>query len=103
MGTNKKNYLTYLAWFGFVLAFLMLARYLYFHVEAELDADLASDLVFAEYVSEEKIRSRQAGATYSTDLRVLNTQLIFAPLFYLIQNWYRDKSGGNFTLPMIMI
>ena len=59
METNKKKYLTYLAWFGFVLAFLMLARYLYFHVEAELDADL----VFAEYVSEEKNRSRQAGAT----------------------------------------
>ena len=29
MGTNKKKYLTYLAWFGFVLAFLMLARYLH--------------------------------------------------------------------------
>ena len=54
MGKNKNKYLTYLAWFGFILAFLMLARYLYFHVEAELDADLASDLVFAEYVSEEK-------------------------------------------------
>lgn len=39
----------------------MLARYLYFHVEAELDADLASDLVFAEYVSEEKIRFLPAG------------------------------------------
>ena len=48
MGTNKKKYLTYLAWFGFVLAFLMLALYLCFHVEAEPDADLASDLVFAE-------------------------------------------------------
>ena len=80
MGTNKKKYLTYLAWFGFVLAFLMLARYLYFHVEAELDADLASDLVFAEYVSEEK-NPVPTGWCYSTDLRVLNTQLIFAPQF----------------------
>lgn len=72
----------------------MLARYLYFHVEAELDADLASDLVFAEYVSEEK-NPVPTGWCYSTDLRVLNTQLIFAPLFYLIQNWHMIRVVGT--------
>ena len=102
MGTNKKKYLTYLAWFGFVLAFLMLARYLYFHVEAELDADLASDLVFAEYVSEEK-NPVPTGWCYSTDLRVLNTQLIFAPLFYLIQNWHMIRVVGTLLCLAIMI
>ena len=102
MGTNKKRYLTYLAWFGFVLAFLMLARYLYFHVEAELDADLASDLVFAEYVSEEK-NPVPTGWCYSTDLRVLNTQLIFAPLFYLIQNCHMIRVVGTLLCLAIMI
>ena len=89
MGKNKNKYLTYLAWFGFILAFLMLARYLYFHVEAELDADLASDLVFAEYVSEEK-NPVPTGWCYSTDLRVLNTQLVFAPLFYLCARFLKN-------------
>ena len=102
MGKNKNKYLTYLAWFGFILAFLMLARYLYFHVEAELDADLASDLVFAEYVSEEK-NPVPTGWCYSTDLRVLNTQLIFAPLFYLTQNWHMIRVVGTLLCLALMI
>ena len=44
----------------------------------------------AEYVSEEK-NPVPTGWCYSTDLRVLNTQLIFAPLF-LTQNWHKIRS-----------
>ena len=98
MGKNKNKYLTYLAWFGFILAFLMLARYLYFHVEAELDADLASDLVFAEYVSEEKKSGSYRLVLFYRFESFKYTAGICSIILSDTELAY-DKSGGNLTLP----
>lgn len=62
-----------------------------------LDADMASEQVLAELLS------REGGILsenwyYSTELRVINTQLVMAPLFRVFSNWHTVRVAGSCLL-----
>ncbi len=67
-----------------------------------LDSDLSSELVLAHLLSEEKTLISK-NWYYSTELRVLNTQLVFTPLFYVFQSWHRVRVCGSVILLVILL
>ena len=59
-----------------------------------IDADMSSELVLARQLSREGgILSKNW--YYSSELRVLNNQLVFAPLFALSDNWQLVRTLGT--------
>ncbi len=67
-----------------------------------LDSDASSELVLAKQLSETgQILSRDW--IYSTELRVLNTQLVYAPLFRVFDDWQMVRFAGALILQAIYI
>lgn len=92
-------------WLGaafFALCALMTAAYLITGYGAYLDADMASELVLArQLVSEGTLFSSEW--YYSTEVRLLNTQLVFAPLMALFGgNWQLVRTLGCIILLAIL-
>ncbi len=72
------------------------------NVDFLLDSDMSSELVLSNLLyNEGSIFS--ANWYYSTELRVLNTQLVFAPLFGLFQSWHTVRVIGAAILYLLML
>lgn len=85
-----------------VLAFVLLSAFIEFRIDSRLDSDMASELVLAKVCNEEgSIMASQW--YYSTELRVLSTQLVFAPLFSLFDDWHTVRVIGSMILYGIML
>ena len=67
-----------------------------------LDSDASSELVLANHLHETG-NVLSDDWYYSTELRVLNTQLIFAPLFGLFSSWRRVRLAGTLLLQLILV
>ncbi|MBR4040535.1 MAG: hypothetical protein IKJ11_10645 [Clostridia bacterium] len=94
--TNNKG-----SWLGasfFALCVFMTAAYLLAGYGAYLDADMASELALArQLVSEGTLFSSEW--YYSTEVRLLNTQLVFTPLMALFGgNWQLVRTIGCMIL-----
>lgn len=87
---------------GFALCVLMTGAYLIVGYGSYLDSDMASELVLArQLVSERTLFSGQW--YYSTEVRLLNTQLIFAPLMAVFGgSWRLVRTVGCMLLLAIM-
>ncbi len=67
-----------------------------------IDADMSSELVLARLLADEgSLISKNW--FYSTELRVLNTQLVFMPLFLVFDNWHTVRVLGTVILLTIMV
>lgn len=67
-----------------------------------LDSDAASELILAEHLSKTGgILSRDW--FYSTELRVVNTQLVYAPMFLLFSDWHMVRFVSALVLQAIYI
>lgn len=82
----------------FALCILLVAVYLILGYGAYLDSDMASELVLAQHlVKEGTLISRTW--RYSTEVRILNTQLVFTPLMKLFgDNWRLVRTLGCMIL-----
>ncbi len=88
-----------------VLVILLLAYFLLYmrsYSEGCLNSDDSSELVLSELLSEESSILSE-NWYYSTELRVLNTQLIFAPLFKIFSDWNMVRTAGSFIILVIML
>lgn len=91
---NKRDTILY-----FVLITLIVVVFVLFVVHihatwaATVNSDDASELILAKKLSDEGgVLSKTW--YYSTELRVINTQLVFAPLFSLTDNWHTVRVAG---------
>ncbi|MBQ7887212.1 MAG: hypothetical protein IJ313_10010 [Clostridia bacterium] len=86
----------------FALCALMTAAYLIAGYGAYLDSDMSSELALArQLVSEGTLVS--AEWYYSTEIRLLNTQLVFTPLMALFsENWQLVRTLGCIILLSIL-
>ena len=76
-----------LAWLGLAAAFFMTSWFLRGHVDLLLDSDEASELLLGKLLAEKGgVLSRDW--YYSTELRVLSSNLLTAPLFRLTDSWH---------------
>lgn len=67
-----------------------------------MDSDAASELILAEHLSKTGgILSRDW--FYSTELRVVNTQLVYAPMFWLFSDWHMVRFASALVLQGIYI
>ena len=98
----RKNRGLALAAAFFALCALMTAFYLIAGYGAYLDSDMASELALAEQlVAEKSLFSSEW--YYSTEVRLLNTQLIFTPLMALFGgNWQLVRTAGCIALLAIL-
>lgn len=67
-----------------------------------LDSDASSELVLAHQLSQTHQLLSQDWL-YSTELRVLNTQLVYTPLFWIFDDWHLVRFFGALILQTIMI
>lgn len=68
-----------------------------------LDSDAASELVLAHTLASRGQFVLSPDWVYSTELRVLNTQLIYAPLFWLFSDWTTVRLVGALLLELAML
>lgn len=67
-----------------------------------IDADMSSELVLSKLLSKEHA-VLSPNWYYSSELRVLNTQLVYAPLFSLFSDWQIVRAIGTAILLGIMV
>lgn len=91
---NGDKVCNYIFWIGFVLVAFLFAFYINHFIDYMLDSDMSSELILAELLSKEH-GLLSANWYYSTELRVLNTQLIFSPLFLVLNDWHMIRVVGT--------
>lgn len=67
-----------------------------------LDADMASEQLLANLLAQEG-GVMSTSWYYSTELRVLNTQLVMAPLFRLFTSWHTVRVVGSVVLILLYL
>ena len=67
-----------------------------------LDADMASEQLLANLLAQ-KGGVKSSTRYYSTELRVLNTQLVMAPLFRLFTSWHTVRVVGSVTAFVVSV
>ena len=92
-----------LPWTVFGLACVLLGVGLIVSYPAQLDSDMASELVLAKMLAEGKGFILTNQWFYSTEIRFLNTQLIFVPLFWLFKSWAVVRIVGTIILHGLML
>lgn len=86
----------------FIFAELFLIYFLWHHIDFFLNSDDASELILAKLLSEEK-RIMSRNWYYSTEIRFLNTNLVYAPLFWITDNWHIVRMAAIVILHGIYI
>lgn len=101
---NLKKEKVLIAVAGFILiAFLILLSWNNFFVcRSRLDSDMASELILEQSLSERN-QMFHSGWYYSTELRILNTLLVRAPLFKIFSDWTTVRTVGNALLFCFML
>ena len=104
MSTARKprDWFLICSWIVLILAFAGLIIYMSTHVEKLLDADMSSELILGKLLQQSGgILSNQW--YYSTELRVLNTQLVYSFFFHLFDDWQTVRILGNVALYLILL
>ncbi len=91
-----------LPWIALVLCFLFVCLFMDRKVDNQLDADMSSEMILADTLSEENALLSDEWF-YSTELRVLNTQVVFMPLFKIFTNWHTIRVLGSAICYLILL
>ena len=98
---TKKLY-RIIGWIILLLFLLSVFLFLHRNFNIMLDSDMSSELILSKLLNSEKnILSKNW--YYSTELRVLNTQLVFAPLFSIFNGWHKVRLFGTAILVLILL
>lgn len=89
-------------WLWLLLAYLFYIWFLNAHITQFLDADMSSEMVLSNHLS------KVGGILtpdwyYSTELRVLNTQLVISPVFRVFSDWHVVRIVSSAVLMAIML
>ena len=81
-------------------SFLSFSLFFKTNVKNLLDSDMSSELILSKLLSEEgKILT--TSWYYSTEIRIINTQLIFTPLFLILKDWHMIRVIGTTIIYLI--
>lgn len=98
---KQKNIDVY-GWIVLTVFFVVFNYFLMKNMDMLLDSDMSSELILAQIMSKEKTLLTDRWY-YSTELRVFNTQYIFAPLFLLINNYHIVRRLGTVLLELSLL
>ncbi len=91
-----------LAWVCMTGVFLLACVFMATHIDKLLDSDTSTVLVFSRRLAREK-RILTDSWYYATEIRILNTQLSFIPLFYIFEDWHIIRTVGSIITYIIML
>ena len=103
IGNKKKLDFTYaLGWVILALAGITLCLFLQRYMTGLLDADESSEMVLSSLLA------KNGGILspdwyYSTELRVLNNQIIFSTLLRVLDSWHKVRMLSNVALYFILL
>lgn len=100
---SKKNWLDYASIAAVVgsLFLLIIANCLW--GQHWLDSDMAAEMIFSKLLAEEGRIFATPDWYYSTEFRVLYTQLIMGPLHHIIDNWHMIRIITNVICYLLML
>lgn len=76
-----------IGWILLACLFISMNVEIYFKLDQTMESDFASELVLAKLLANEK-RLISTNWFYSTELRVVNSNLVSMPLFLFLDNWH---------------
>lgn len=91
------------AWGLLCAVFLMLVFLNLFYLENWIDSDMAAEMIFSRLLAEEGKVLATENWYYSTEFRVLYTQLIMEPLFFLFQDWHVIRAITNILTYILLL
>ncbi len=87
MNRTKKNWLDYASVAALVGAMLILVVLNIFWGENWINSDMAAEMIFSKLLAEESSWIASSNWYYSTEFRVLYTQLVMVPLHHILADW----------------
>ena len=87
---------------GIVLALMILFFFLYKKLHHLLDSDMSSELVLSKLLFSKKAILTNSWF-YSTEIRILNTQLVFSLLFNFFNSWFKVRYFSIFILIILLL
>lgn len=84
-----------------VAFFVFMHLEIYSRLDYSLESDMSSELVLAKLLASEK-RFISTNWYYSTEIRMLNTNFVFMPLFLISDNWHFVRMAGMIILDLIL-
>ena len=100
--SGKKKALWLLGIILMLVCFISMELYLRRTMEAQTDSDISSELVLANLLAEEGSLV-SPNWYYSTEIRVLNTNLVFAPLFRIFHSWHKARLLGTVIIHFCLL
>ncbi len=103
MNRPKKNWLDYASVTVLALAILILVVLNIFWGNNWIDSDMAAEMIFSKLLAEEGQFIATSDWYYSTEFRVLYTQLIMTPLHYIFSDWSVIRTITNVVFYGMML
>ena len=88
---------------GYILLFVFFVAFntvMFTNIDLILDSDKSSELILSSIIAETKEFFSRTWY-HSTELRALNTQIVFAPVFLFTKNYYQVRVIGSIILQFI--
>lgn len=92
-----------LAWGLLAAAFMLLLAMNILWGEHWLDSDMAAEMIFSKLLADEGKWIATENWYYSTEFRVLYTQLIMVPLFHLLGDWHVIRVITNVITYLLLL
>ena len=100
---NKERRKETLAWGLLGATFLMLVALNVFWGDHWIDSDMAAEMIFSRLLAQEGKWIATENWYYSTEFRVLYTQLIMVPLFHVLSDWHVIRVLTNVVTYLLML
>lgn len=84
-------------------AFLLLVALNVFWGDHWIDSDMAAEMIFSRLLAQEGKWIATENWYYSTEFRVLYTQLIMTPLFHVLSDWHVIRVLTNVVTYLLML
>ena len=99
---KPRDWFMIFSWTALAVAFAALVAYTSLHIADLLDADMSSELILARQLKQSG-GILSANWFYSTEIRVLNTQLVYGFFFRLFSDWQAVRLASNVTLCLLLL
>jgi len=100
---SKKNWLSYIGIIGIVCAYVIIIILNCLYGRNWLDSDMAAEMIFSKLLAEEGRFVASPNWYYSTEFRVLYTQLVMGPLHRILDNWHLIRIITNVISYFLML
>lgn len=98
----KNNYFTLFSWILLIFLFSFLCYFMYTKINCLLDSDMSSEMVLSNLIAHER-GILSSNWFYSTELRVINTQLFFGFFFHFFNDWHLVRVLGSISLYILLL